>query len=151
MVLPLSEKLMNASGTSRLSSEGRNTAPMIFSGEICPPIHSMVVVTSPITVHAPPAFAAMTMREANSRRSSRLAISRWISETMTMVVVRLSRIALRKKVTKPISHIRRIWLVVLMREVMTSKPSWASMTSTMVIAPIRKNTICAVEATDSSS
>jgi hypothetical protein len=67
-----------------------------------------------------------------------------------MVVVRLSRIALRKKVTKPISHIRRTWLVVLMREVMTSKPSWASITSTMVIAPIRKNTICAVETTDSS-
>ncbi len=41
---------MKASGTSRLTSEGRNTAPMIFSGVICPPIHSMVVVTSPITV-----------------------------------------------------------------------------------------------------
>lgn len=151
MVLPFSERLMKASGTSRLTSEGSSTAPMILSGEIWPPIHSMVVVTSPITVHAPPALAAITTREANNSRSSRRAISRWISEIMTMVVVRLSRIELRKNATKPTSHISLAWLVVPMREVMTSKPSWASITSTMVIAPIRKNTICAVEATDSSS
>ena len=105
MLLPLSDRLMNASGTSRLTSEGRNTARMMFNGVICPPIHSMVVVTSPITVHAPPALAAMTTTEANSRRSSRRAISRWISETITIVVVKLSRIALRTNETKPTSHI----------------------------------------------
>ena len=67
-----------------------------------------------------------------------------MSETMTMVVVRLSRIELRKKVTKPTIHINDESLVVLMREVMARKPSCASTTSTMVMAPIRKKTICAV-------
>jgi len=66
-----------------------------------------------------------------------------------MVVVRLSRMALRKNETKPTIHIRVDSLVVLMREVMTSKPLCASTTSTMVIAPIRKNTICAVPMSDS--
>jgi len=63
-----------------------------------------------------------------------------------MVVVRLSSTELRKKVTNPISHIRVDSLVVLMREVITSKPLWASTTSTIVMAPIRKNTIWAVAA-----
>ncbi|EKD39861.1 MAG: hypothetical protein ACD_75C00272G0003 [uncultured bacterium] len=66
-----------------------------------------------------------------------------------MVVVRLSRMELRKKATKPTSQSREVILVVLMREVMTKKPLWASTTSTMVIAPIRKKTIWAVAATDS--
>jgi hypothetical protein len=33
---------------------------MVGNVDICPCIHSMVVVTSPIGVHAPPAFAAIT-------------------------------------------------------------------------------------------
>ena len=70
---------------------------------------------------------------------------------MTIVVVRLSRAALRKKVTKPTSHIRVTCFLVRMTDVITSKPLWASITSTIVIAPIRKKTIWAVEATDSSS
>ncbi|EKD35526.1 MAG: hypothetical protein ACD_75C01870G0001 [uncultured bacterium] len=36
-----------------------------------------------------------------------------------MVVVRLSRMALRKKVTKPTSQSREVIFVVLMREVIT--------------------------------
>jgi hypothetical protein len=35
-----------------------------------PPIQSMVVVTSPIGDHAPPAFAAITMMPATKMRSS---------------------------------------------------------------------------------
>jgi len=34
----------------------------------CPPIHSIVVVTSPIGDQAPPALAAMTTMPANSHR-----------------------------------------------------------------------------------
>ena len=68
-----------------------------------------------------------------------------------MVVVRLSRIALRKNVTKPIIHISVTCFLVRISEVMTSKPLWASITSTIVMAPIRKKTIWAVEATDSLS
>ena len=72
---------------------------MIPSAVTCPPIHNIVVVTSPIGDHAPPAFAAITIIEANSNRSSLRSSSFRISETITMVVVRLSRMALRKKVT----------------------------------------------------
>lgn len=140
-----------SSGISKLSSDGRNTAFMMLTGVIWPPIQSIVVVTSPITVQAPPALAAITMMDANSRRSFLLPISFWISEIITMVVVRLSRIELRKNVTKPMIHIRVVCFVVRMIEVMTSKPLWASITSTIVMAPIRKKTICAVDATDSSS
>ena len=68
-----------------------------------------------------------------------------------MVVVMLSRIELRKKLTKPTSHISEESLVVLMREVIASKPLWASTTSTIVMAAIRKNTIWAVPASDSLS
>ncbi len=117
---------------------------MIASVVIWPPIQSMVVVTSPIGVQAPPALAAITIIPAKKSRSSCLSSSFFINEIITMVVVRLSRTELRKKVTKPTSHMSEESLVVLMREVMTSKPSWASTTSTMVMAPIRKKTICAV-------
>ncbi|OPZ10761.1 MAG: hypothetical protein BWZ07_02458 [Alphaproteobacteria bacterium ADurb.BinA280] len=134
-----------------LTSAGSNTALMMARLVICPPIHSMVVVTSPMGDQAPPEFAATTMMPAKNSRSSCLASSLRISEIMTMVVVRLSRMALRKKVTKPTSHIKLVSFVVRMREVITSKPSCASITSTMVIAPIRKNTICAVAIRDSLS
>ena len=60
---------------------------------------------------------------------------------MTIAVVKLSKMALRKKVTKPTNHINVDSFFVRMRRVMTSKPLWASTTSTMVIAPIKKNTI----------
>jgi hypothetical protein len=72
-----------------------------------------------------------------------------MSEIITIVVVRLSSAALRKNVTMLISHISAGWLVVRIREVMTSKPLWASTTSTIVIAPIRKNTTWDVAASDS--
>ena len=85
---------------------------------IWPPIHNMVVVTSPIGLQAPPALAAMTMMPAKNNRSSWFSSSFFISEIMTMVVVRLSRMELRKKVTKPTSQSRVLRLVVLMRLVM---------------------------------
>jgi hypothetical protein len=47
-------------------TDGRKTAVIMGSGVIWPPIYSMVVVTSPITDQAPPAFAAITMIAANN-------------------------------------------------------------------------------------
>ena len=139
---------MATKGTSKLAKEGMNTAFMMAKVVICPPIHNMVVVTSPIGVQAPPALAAITMMPAKNKRSSRLSSSFFISETITIAVVRLSKMALRKKVTKPTSHIKLDKRVVRMRSVMTAKPLCASTTSTMVIAPMRKNTICAVPSRD---
>ncbi len=139
------------SGTSRLTTEGTKTEVMMPIAVIWPPIHSIVVVTSPIGDQAPPELAAMTMMPAKNRRSAWCESSLRISETMTMVVVRLSSSALRKKVTKPTSHIRVDSCCVLIRLVITSKPLCASITSTMVIAPIRKKMICAVAISDSPS
>ena len=140
-----------ASGTSRFTMDARNTPCMMASVVTCPPIHSMVVVTSPIGVHAPPALAAMTMMPAIKCRSSRPSSRRFMSETMTMAVVRLSRIELRKKVARPTSQTSDDSRWVLIRVVSTSKPSCASTTSTIAMAPIRKNTICAVPVSDSAS
>ena len=64
---------------------------------------------------------------------------------MTMVVVRLSNTALKKKVTTQISYINVVNFFVLICELIFSKPSWASITSTMVMAPIKKKMIPAVE------
>ncbi len=133
-----------AKGTSKFTSEGKIKDCMMDRAVICPPIHSMVVVTSPMGDQAPPALAAMTMRPAKIKRSSRLCSSFLVNDTMTMVVVRLSKMALKKKLTPATTHSKVANLVVLMREVTTSKPLWASTTSTMVMAPIKKNTICAV-------
>ena len=91
------------------------------------------------------------MMPANDRRSSRSANKRFMSETITMVVVRLSKMALKKKVKKPTSHISVDRRVVLIRAVSTSKPSCASTTSTIAMAAIKKKTICAVPISDSPS
>ncbi len=104
---------MIASGTIMLIMEARKTPFMIARVVIWPPIQSMVVVTSPIGLQAPPALAAITMMPAKNNRSSCLSSSFFISEIITMVVVRLSSTELRKKVTKPTSQIRVDCLVVL--------------------------------------
>ena len=131
--------------------EGINKPFMISSAVIWPPIQSMVVVTSPIGVQAPPALAAITIIPAKNKRSSLCSRSFFIRETITIVVVRLSKIALRKNETKPTIHIKVESFLVLILEVITSKPLCASTTSTIVIAPIKKNTICAVVMSDSLS
>ena len=65
---PFSDLLIMARGTSRLTTEGINNAKMIELAVICPPIQSMVVVTSPIGDQAPPALAAITIIPANNKR-----------------------------------------------------------------------------------
>ena len=57
-------KLMAINGMITDTIAGRNTSFMICIPLICPPIHNMVVVTSPIGDHAPPALAAITIMEA---------------------------------------------------------------------------------------
>ena len=57
------------SGASIQTRLGMNSVFMMFTVVICPPIQSMVVVTSPIGVHAPPAFAAITIIPAKNNRS----------------------------------------------------------------------------------
>ena len=140
---------MTKSGINKLTILGKNTVFMILIAVICPPIHSIVVVTSPIGVQAPPALAAITIKPANNILSSFSASNFRIKEIMTIVVVKLSRIALRKKLTNPTNHIKEDKRLVLILEVITSKPLCASTTSTIAIAPIKKNTICAVDIRDS--
>ena len=62
--------VMSARGTSRLTMDGMSSVVMVGSAVICPLIHSMVVVTSPMGVHAPPALAAITTTAPKKRRSS---------------------------------------------------------------------------------
>ena len=60
---------------------------------------------------------------------------------MTIVVVMLSSTEDIRNVIVASSHSRRVFLRVVICLVMTSKPPWVSMMSTMVIAPIRKTSI----------
>ncbi len=69
-----------------------------------PPIHSIVVVTSPMGDQAPPAFAASTTIPAKNQRVSLSAMSLRNKLTMTMAVVRLSSTEDRKKVMKETIH-----------------------------------------------
>src|SRR5688572_8891520 len=92
----------------------------------CPPIHSMVVVTSPIGDQAPPAFAAITIIPTKNRRISLFGINFRTNETITMVVVRLSRTAERKKATQHTIHKRVLGFLVLIKLVINLKPSWLS-------------------------
>mmetsp|Transcript_2130 Transcript_2130/g.7577 ORF Transcript_2130/g.7577 Transcript_2130/m.7577 type:complete len:399 (-) Transcript_2130:514-1710(-) len=130
--------VMSASGTAKLTADGRTRSFMVAMVEIWPLIHSIVVVTSPMGVHAPPALAAMTTTAPSSLRRSGSLTSLRSRETITMVDVRLSSTADKQKVRMPTNHTRVVMSSVSMASVMILKPWWASTTSTMVIAPKRK-------------
>jgi hypothetical protein len=95
---------------------------MILIVEICPPIHNIVVVTSPIGVHAPPALAAMMIIPAKNNRISLFGMSVLINETMTIDVVRLSSTADKKNVIQQIIHKSNFGFFVLIVLVITLKP-----------------------------
>ena len=118
-------------------SAGRKSEPMSACEVTLPRIQSMMVVTSPMGDHVPPLLAAMTMMLAKSQRSLRLAMMRRSSITMMMVVVMLSSTADMKKVMMASSQSSLCLLWVVMWSVMTPKPPWESMRSTMVMAPMR--------------
>lgn len=139
------------SGTSRQKKLGRNEDLIIDKLVIWLPIQSMVVVTSPIGDHAPPAFTAMMTSPANTSRSSRFGNIFDKREIMTIVVVRLSKIADRKKLTNPTIHSNVRFLFPRKNAATQSNPSCASMISTIVIAPMRKNRMPAISATFSIS
>jgi hypothetical protein len=89
---------------------------------ICPPIQSIVVVTSPIGDHAPPALAAITIIPPKNKRMSLFGTSFRISDTITMEVVRLSSNADKKKVTQQTTHSKVFGFFVLMRSVIILNP-----------------------------
>ena len=107
---------------------------------------SIVVVTSPIGDQAPPALAAITMREAYQMRSFWSGMSLRTMVMRIMVVVRLSIIEERKKAIMPIIQSNFTLLLVRITRLMISNPRCISMISTMVIAPIKKKRISAVSA-----
>ena len=139
-----SSRPRTTSGTRVQTREGSRADRTMAPALSWPPIHSMVVVTSPMGDQAPPALAAITTRPAKMSWSSARASSLRNREIITMVVVRLSSAADRKNVNRPISHSRVDCLRVLIRSVTTENPRCASISSTITMAPIRKNRISAI-------
>ena len=86
-------------------------------------IHSMVVVTSPIGDHAPPALAAIMIRPANHRRVFRSLITFCKMVIKTMVAVRLSIMAERINPRIQKIHSRLVLLFVRMNPLMVANPS----------------------------
>ncbi len=123
---------------------GTNRTLIMFTVDIWPPIHNIVVVTSPMGVHAPPALAAITIMPAKVNFNSLSWINLRMSDIITIDVVRLSNTAERKNVTQHIIHSSELTFFVLMRSVINRKPWCASTNSTIVMAPIRKNRIWAM-------
>ena len=78
------------------------------------------------------------------RRSLRSEMSLRRIITITMAVVMLSRMAERKNVRMVIRHSRaRLLLVFIMSRTKLKPPYWSTV-STIVIAPMRKNSVVAV-------
>src|SRR6187455_887909 len=96
---------------------GMNVDVIIPTAEICPPIQSMVVVTSPIGDQAPPAFAAMMIIPAKNNLMSLFGINFRMSEIITIVVVRLSNAEDKKNVTQHTIQSSCFGFLVLIRSV----------------------------------
>ncbi len=69
---PFIKDICTKSGTNKQTKLGNMRLFTIPKALIRSPIHNMVVVTSPMGDHAPPALAAITMILAKTRRSSLL-------------------------------------------------------------------------------
>ena len=135
------DKLSTSNGTIIASNEGMIRLGMTPAVVMLPFTQSMMVVTSPIGENAPPALAAMTIRQANLHLSVLSATILRSNMTMTMVVVRLSNTADMKYVMKESIHRSSFFFLVVILSVMMENPLCASMSSTIVIAPIRKNSV----------
>ena len=138
---------MRATGTASDTKLGRKTEVMVLRVLMLPLIQSMVVVTSPMGVQAPPEFAARTIAAPKNFLLSGSFTSFRSRDTITMVLVRLSKIALMKKEMKDITQSKDSFDLALMAFVTSLKPWWESTISTMVIAPIRKKIISLTSAT----
>ena len=95
---PLNVRATINAGITHTTILGNINCFIILSAVICPPIQSIVVVTSPNGDHAPPALAAITIIPANHRRSSFSVKIFEHNEVITIAVVKLSSNAERKKV-----------------------------------------------------
>ena len=104
----------------------------------------MVVVTSPIGDHAPPAFAAIITNDAKYNRSSCEATNLRIIVIITIVVVKLSKMADKKKAKREIMTNKEYFEVAFIRSERILNPWCKSMSSTIVIAPIKNNNISAI-------
>ena len=89
----------------------------------CPFIQSIVVVTSPIGDHAPPAFAAITTIPTNTHRVFWSFTNLRSRDTITMVVVRLSKAAEKKNVRIQMIQSSLVMFFVFILSVITAKPS----------------------------
>ena len=127
-----------AVGMTTETRHGRICVAMSDPAVTLPRIQSMMVVTSPMGDQAPPLLAAMTITLAKTQRSLLSSISRRMTMIMMIVVVMLSSAADMKKVIRESSHSSLRLRRVVMCSVMTLKPPCMSMSSTIVMAPIRK-------------
>ena len=115
------------------------------------PIHSIMVVTSPIGENAPPLLAAITITLEKIQRSFCFFKRQPTIVTIIIVVVRLSRTADMKKVTNAIIQSSFLFFLAVMVSVMMLNPPYRSITSTMVIALMRKIRISHVSPSCSST
>src|SRR5690606_37559184 len=97
-------KVSTSKGTSRQMMLGNATCSMSCHGVNLPAIHSIVVVTSPIGVQAPPALAAMTTTPTKYGRHLGSGTTFRRIDTMTMVVVKLSNTDDMKKDNHEMLH-----------------------------------------------
>mmetsp|Transcript_48054 Transcript_48054/g.82006 ORF Transcript_48054/g.82006 Transcript_48054/m.82006 type:complete len:274 (-) Transcript_48054:409-1230(-) len=109
--------------TTMLARLGRNKLVTMGSVLKFSLIQSMVVVTSPIGVHTPPALAATTTSAPNSFLSSLSGTSFRSRDTMTMVTVRLFKMAERKKV-KTEMLMKSCFLLSVSRSFVTTRNPW---------------------------
>mmetsp|Transcript_17693 Transcript_17693/g.28963 ORF Transcript_17693/g.28963 Transcript_17693/m.28963 type:complete len:147 (-) Transcript_17693:1226-1666(-) len=107
---------------TRHTIEGRNNSVTVGIVERLLLIQSIVVVTSPIGVQTPPALAATTTIAPNNLLSSSLGTNFLSKDTITIVTVKLFKIAERKNVKKPITQNNPFFDLVVIKFVTTLKP-----------------------------
>ena len=95
---------------------------IIFQGVTCPPTQSIIVVTSPIGDHAPPALAEIIIIPANIHKSFLSFIILDIKAAMTIDVVKLSSTAEKKKEIIHKIHINGTFLLVVILSVIIENP-----------------------------
>ena len=116
------KKLAIVVGTIIHKKEGRINNLISSKVDTFLPIQSIVVVTSPIGDHAPPALAAIIIRPANHNLSL-LSLMSFLSMVMsTIVAVKLSIIADKINANMHIIHSRMLFFLVLMKPFMVANP-----------------------------
>ena len=101
----------------------------------------MIVVTSPMGENAPPELAAMITSAAYLNLSSFSGMSFRSIIIITMLVVRLSSIADSRKVRNATRQSKTLLSLVLTQLRTKLNPPFWSTSSTIVIAPMRKNSV----------